>query len=367
MTSEFTEQRVREMIADGEGQTVEYKSSLRWDYRGSCVNKDLTKMVIRTLAAFLNARGGSLIIGVNDDGALLDLKDDIATLPKKSLDGFELALRGAVASYLGEEIDPYVTVEFASIDNKYVAIASCAAHTSPVYVRDGQRREFCVRSGNLTRSLDVAAAVAYIQNHWKTAVDFGADQLKAVIADALAAAQPGKSRAAQEGQERNPLWLNLATRRVLDLFLASLSRAHGWKRLNIVSPWISELSGPFATLSFDQLLVRLQRDTTTAYIVTRPPEEEWHQRAIQRLADTGRANIALLPDLHVKLFTAQTLQTSFAMLGSANFTAQSLVNREIGVLVKATGDGKALVRSLDYEAAEIYRSPGRQLICQAQL
>jgi hypothetical protein len=151
------------------------------------------------------------------------------------------------------------------------------------------------------------------------------------------------------------------------MFLSNLSRAHGWKRLNIVSPWISEVGGPLATLNFDQLLRRLRDDRTTVYVVTRPPEEDWHARAVQRLAESGRASIALLPELHVKLYTAQTVQTSFAMLGSANFTTQSLINREIGVLVTAAGDGRPFFRDLDYEAAEIYRHPDRQLICKARL
>ena len=193
------------------------------------------------------------------------------------------------------------------------------------------------------------------------------EQLRAVVADALAERWPIASLQPTERKEQIPIWLNLATRRVLDLFLTSLSRAHGWKRLNIVSPWIDEVSGPLATLNFDQMLRRLSDDKATVYVVTRPPQEDWHRRAIQRLADSGRANIALMPDLHVKLFTAQTVQSSFAMFGSANFTTRSLVNREIGVLVSSLGDGRALVRDLDYEAAEIYRHPTRQLISKAQL
>jgi hypothetical protein len=366
MSAEEIGQRVRDLLADGEGPTVEYKSSLRYDYRALGVNKDLTKVVVKTLAAFLNSQGGTLLIGVDDDGNLLDLDADIATLGKRSLDGFELTLRSAVATHLGAEVDPHVTLEFATLDDKRVAIASCVAHQSPVYFHDGDRRELCVRSGNLTRSLDVAAAVAYVESHWRGPVDFSEERLRAIIADALAERLPAGTPPA-ERREQIPIWINLATRRVLDLFLANLSRAHGWKRVNIISPWISEVGGPLATLNFDQLLRRLRDDDTTVYVVTRPPEEAWHARAVQRLADSGRANIAFLPELHVKLFTAQTLQSSFAMLGSANFTTQSLVNREIGVLVSAAGDGKALFRDLDYEAAEIYRHPDRQLICKARL
>lgn len=368
MTSSGLEERVRELLARGEGPTVEYKSSLRWDYNESRVNKDLTKVIVRTLAGFLNTQGGTLLIGVNDKGELLDLEADICTLGKKSsLDGFELALRAAIASYLGEEIDSRVRLTFLVLDSKRVALAECDTHSSPVYFRDGNRRELCIRSGNLTRSLDAAAAIAYVNDHWRSAVSITEEQLRAVIADALAERSPIASLHPTERKEQVPLWLNLATRRVLDLFLTNLSRAHGWKRLNIVSPWIDEVSGPLATLNFDQMLRRLVDDMATVYVVTRPPQETWHRRAVQRLADSGRANIALLPDLHVKLFTAQTLQSSFAMFGSANFTTRSLVNREIGVLVSSSGDGRALVRDLDYEAAEIYRHPGRQLISKAQL
>jgi len=367
MTSDGNEERIRGLLAKGEGPTVEYKSSLRWDYNQSVVNKDLTKVIVRTLAAFLNSQGGSLLIGVDDKGTLLDLEVDISTLGKKSLDGFELTLRSAVASHLGEEVDPHVSLTFLTFGDKRVAVAECHAHPTPVYFRDGNRRELCVRSGNLTRSLDAAAAISYVENHWRSTAGITEEQLRAVIADALAERLPSASLLPVERREQIPFWLNLTTRRVLDLFLVNLSRAYGWKRLNIVSPWIDEVGGPLATLNFDQFLRRLDDDMTTVYVVTRPPQEEWHRRAVQRLADSGRANIALLPDLHVKLFTAQTLQSSFAMFGSANFTTKSLVNREIGVLVSASGDGKALVRDLGYEAAEIYRAPGRQLICKARL
>src|SRR5258708_19679869 len=131
MTSTETEQRLRGLIAEGEGPTVEYKSSLRWDYKESRVNKDLTKVVVRTLAAFLNSQGGTLLIGVDDDGAPLDIEVDIATLGKKSIDGFELTLRNAIGIHLGEEVDPYVNMSFIALGAKRLAVVTCAPHTSP--------------------------------------------------------------------------------------------------------------------------------------------------------------------------------------------------------------------------------------------
>jgi hypothetical protein len=151
----------------------------------------------------------------------------------------------------------------------------------------------------------------------------------------------------------------------LNLFLHQLATTTGWKRVHIISPWISDLTEG-AALSFDSLLRRFREDSTTVYVVTRPPEELWHKVAIDRLAQTKRANIVFVQDLHVKLYVAVTSQGEFAMLGSANFTQNSFVNREIGLLVNAYSDGRSVVRDLDMEARDIYRTPGRRLVHRAE-
>ncbi len=367
MTGSEHEERIRSLIDRGEGTVVEYKSSLRWDYRESRVNRDLTKVAVKTIAAFMNSAGGTLLIGVGDDGVLLGLEPDLSSLSKKSLDGFELALRTALENHLGPEIDAAVHVDFVELDGVHVAVVACESHPSPVYYSQDGRRELWVRSGNSKKSLDPAAAVAYVQQHWPPNNTVTEERLRTVLQETLLPRATSTPLAPPDRVEQIPYWMNLSTRRVLDLFLSNLNRAHSWKRINIISPWISDIYGPNASINLDQMLRRFRDDDATVYVVTRPPEEKWHQEAIDRIAATQRANIALLPHLHVKLFTAQTAASSFAMLGSANFTTRSLTNREIGVLVSATGDGKALVRDLEYEAAEIYRDPNRKLMCKARL
>jgi len=159
------------------------------------------------------------------------------------------------------------------------------------------------------------------------------------------------------------IWLRVATRRVVASFLDALARSHGWQRVFIVSPWISEF-GDAGGMSFGQFLKRLRDDDATAYVVSRPPEETWHSGALQKIADTGKANIAVVPWLHTKLYCAETDQGSLALVGSANFTERSFTNREIGVLIRAAGGGKEIVKRLSYEASDIYRSPDRTLLCQ---
>ncbi|MCK5915753.1 MAG: ATP-binding protein, partial [Deltaproteobacteria bacterium] len=52
------------IIARGESSHLEFKSSFRWDLKQNAVNKGLEHAVLKTLAAFMNTEGGSLLIGI---------------------------------------------------------------------------------------------------------------------------------------------------------------------------------------------------------------------------------------------------------------------------------------------------------------
>jgi hypothetical protein len=381
--SASTPPSIRNLIAQGESQGLEFKSSVRYDYQTRKVNRELTKVIAKTIAGFLNTEGGTLLIGVSDSGSILGIANDLATLSKSNTDAFERTLRNALATYLGVEIGPNILVEFIEFDNSTVSKVSCPRYHSPVFFHDGDRQEFYVRDGNQTRPLDVRACHQYIRAHWPTEEPVTTESLREIVSQVFREhflqGLPHEVRTIVEdefrdrrqpefqpttGRETPPLWIKVGTRRVLDLFLSPLARSAGWKRLFLISPWISDIGHP-ASLTSDQLLKRLRDDGTTAYVVTRPPEDEWHERALKRIGETGRANVVLVPGLHTKLYTAVTDYGSFAMLGSANFTQQALINREIGLLVTSYSDGRRLVSQLNYEAAQIYRLPERSQIYRA--
>lgn len=373
MGTAATDPRLRGLITGGVGRNVEYEPSLRWEPETRKASRELPRSFARTVAGFLNAEGGTVVLALSHDGKLMGLENDLATLQDKSPAGIERAIREQIEKHLGGGVASSTTVDTAYIGDHLLAIVDCRPHSAPVFLREDSRSELYVRSDSKTRALDAEDAVKHTLRHWQLDSAIPEELMRSVIYQDVPAAPPTGSlpdiiRIAQAVRtEEVPRWLTLATRRVLDLFLLQLSRSPGWKRLDIISPWIDEVSSPLASLTFNQLLRRSSDDRTTVYVVTRPPEETWHKRAVERLAASGRVNIALLPQLHVKLYVAQTSRGSFAMLGSANFTNRSLTNREIGVLVKSFGDGKALVRELRYEAAEVYRHPDRKLISRAGL
>ena len=80
---------LQDILSGTEDHNLEFKSSLRWDYKQSKVNPALEKSVMKTVAAFLNSKGGYLVIGVDDQKNITGLQKDITTLRKPDLDGFE--------------------------------------------------------------------------------------------------------------------------------------------------------------------------------------------------------------------------------------------------------------------------------------
>lgn len=157
---------VEDYIAQGEGDTVEFKMSLRWDYKTGAMNKALEKVVARTLAAFMNAKGGTLVIGVSDDGKIVGIEQDFATLGSKNVDGWEVQLRNVLNGYLGKDVCALVEASFPTAEGKTIAVLHTERQAKPVFLNDGGATEFHVRVGNTTQLLDVKQANSYIAQHF---------------------------------------------------------------------------------------------------------------------------------------------------------------------------------------------------------
>jgi hypothetical protein len=153
------------LINEGESELIEFKSSARWDYKQTKYNKDLEVVIAKTIAGFLNAAGGILIIGVADDGTVLGLESEYNTLTARpNRDGYEQFLVGLVSKKLGKVAATAVKLEFSIADGKEVCIMRCEPSQRPVYSGDDAR--FYVRLGNTTQELNPREAEDYIARHW---------------------------------------------------------------------------------------------------------------------------------------------------------------------------------------------------------
>lgn len=157
---------VEDEITGGESHNLEFKSSMRWNYKTEQVDKTLEKVIARTVAAFANSEGGRLIVGVNDQKEVLGVEKDMETLADGSKDKYELAFTNVITNYLGKEIRPHLVAEFVQLKRKTVMTVDVPKFVTPVYLTDGDKAEFHVRSGNASHELNVREANEYISSHW---------------------------------------------------------------------------------------------------------------------------------------------------------------------------------------------------------
>lgn len=154
------------LIAGGETAEVEFKSTMRWDLREDRVNKALETVIAKTIAGFFNAHGGRLLIGVADDGTVLGLENDYATLRVPGRDAFEQTVVGVVTKFLGGDLCPALQTTFAEIAGKDVCMILVQPAPRAVYLTDAGKLHFYVRSGNSTRKLDLREAMDYARTRW---------------------------------------------------------------------------------------------------------------------------------------------------------------------------------------------------------
>lgn len=156
---------VEEILKTEESRYLEFKSSLRWDYRQEKVNPDLEKVILKTLAAFGNTDGGILLIGVDDDKNILGLENDFNSLKKKDADYFEVHMRNLLHKELGVKyVSQNVRTQFETIDGKVVCKIRIIHGDEPIYlkVRDkngNQSEKFYVRSGNSSHEIKSIAEI----------------------------------------------------------------------------------------------------------------------------------------------------------------------------------------------------------------
>lgn len=165
---------LEEMIAEGEGDELEFKSSLRWDFREQGPNKKLEEVILKTIAAFANGQGGTLLIGVDDDGKILGLEGDYHALGGANRDKFELHLRNLLNGNLGMAfVTSKIKVSFPSIGESEICQVDIQPSTKPLVIsvkdKNGQSQEkFYVRSGNSSQELSLNEIQAYLSERFTT-------------------------------------------------------------------------------------------------------------------------------------------------------------------------------------------------------
>lgn len=157
---------VEKIIEGGESDSVELKSSIYYDYSTKQPNKALTETVMKSIVGFLNYQGGNLIIGVDDAGKILGIKNDFGNFRKKNSDGFEQFFNNMFMQMIGAEYRTYVKLTFHKIDGEEVCMIRVLPSDEPAFLKRNGSEEFFVRTGNTTNPLKTREMYNYLRLHW---------------------------------------------------------------------------------------------------------------------------------------------------------------------------------------------------------
>lgn len=169
---------IRNKIFNEESEKVEFKSSLIKPVLDNPRNKKLTELqkkndqksrieienligkparnrithtAMKTLVAFANSKGGTLFVGINDDGEFIGLKNDYDEIGQVSRDLLGKRLDEFIKNYIGNSFFGLVSIVFESIDKKDIIV---------IEVKPSEDEVFLIKDENGTDCSDF-----YIRRH----------------------------------------------------------------------------------------------------------------------------------------------------------------------------------------------------------
>ena len=160
-------QKIFDLIKKGEGLKNEFKAT----FQKSIEKQNIPPHVIEhetidTIAAFCNTKGGTLLIGVKDNGEIYGIEND--NFPSK--DKFINHLRNKISSKLGDTIFDLLDFDFFEIKEKTILLISCKPidpKDDPVFVNKNNVDQFYVRRLDSTVPLNSKEQYHYNKKRFK--------------------------------------------------------------------------------------------------------------------------------------------------------------------------------------------------------
>jgi len=151
-----------QIIVNGESEAVEFKATLRTNLHTGNKDPRMELSVLKTIAGFLNTAGGTLIVGVYDDGTPADIGAD--GFPNE--DRTSLHLVNIVKERMGPQAMTHMHVHFEDFDSTRVMVIKCGKAPVAVFVKDGNIERFYIRTGPSTTELTASQTQDYIKQRF---------------------------------------------------------------------------------------------------------------------------------------------------------------------------------------------------------
>ncbi len=156
--------RLHRYINQGEGSSVEFKSTVRTNLRAGKRGKEIELAWLKAVVAFLNSKGGTLLIGVDDGGRIVGIEAD----GFENQDRCHLHLKNLINQHIGAEYSSFIQISLVDVDGSTVVLMECQPANGPVFLRIGKNEEFYIRSGPSSVKLSPSQMISYVLQNMKS-------------------------------------------------------------------------------------------------------------------------------------------------------------------------------------------------------
>lgn len=156
------ESELKELIEKGESENLEFKSTLRTNVHTKSIDKNIELSALKTLVAFLNSNGGTLLIGVSNSGEVKGIEED--NFPND--DKLSLHLKNIIKQHIGGEFSNLIRHSIIKVSDGKVLKVKCSPSKKRVFLKVGQEEEFYVRNGPSSSKLHGNALLDYVRHRF---------------------------------------------------------------------------------------------------------------------------------------------------------------------------------------------------------
>jgi restriction endonuclease S subunit len=155
------EEEIIAMIRSGESKTLEFKQTFTKDIDTNIKEKEkkIRTASLKNIVAFLNTDGGTLLIGVKDNGIITGIEVDYY----KNDDKYRLNFKNQVKERIGEDCYPFLNWEINKVKNKKILRVDCKPANTPFFLDE---KEFFVRTNPSADKLEGRKLNQYLKTRF---------------------------------------------------------------------------------------------------------------------------------------------------------------------------------------------------------
>jgi len=163
------EDEINNLIKNKESEIVEFKETFGRDIKTQTKVVALEFVCIKTIAGFLNAKGGDLLVGVSDNYNIVGIDEEIKKFHKDNVDEFLKYFSQKIKNFFGAQIYPLVSWSILNIETKNILRVTCKPSDKEVYLKEfkSSNDEFYARTNPRTDKLEGKSLVEYIKSRFK--------------------------------------------------------------------------------------------------------------------------------------------------------------------------------------------------------